>query len=443
MRFIIDNQFGTMAVDDTLLKLWPPVLTSPARIAWNDTMGEVYDVDIGNTVGLSTAFTDPSPYQSQFNDFITAAAAMTPPLSLARAIAYKQKLVDAVYNSKRAALSVTGGVYAWMPYLVPPPANPTGANGVVPCNGWYQGSYPGGTLRAMQTFNGGLGVLNDGGTGAPSLVTTAVQACLNGNKYYWEIQMGEASTNTGGTEIGILASGTVINASNQSHAIGDLSAGWSWNGGGQKRHNNTNTSYQGTWVPPGGSTQNNASGFSYNSIIGVALDLVNDAIWFSQNGYWWGNGSALVPASEIVAGTLTHAAFTGLTGGTYYPSISAVGADDGSGNPSRYTLVGAPPFNFTPPTGFGPLSSHSWSASDPQLIDIMAGINSGSAQVSIAPLDTSGPLLASPINAQNILRSASALRAPITGAYNTISANLAACASIAAVTAFDITVGWP
>jgi len=58
------------------------------------------------------------------------------------------------------------------------------------------------------------------------------------------------------------------------------------------------------------------STFSNNDIIGIALDLDNNAIWFSKNGTW--QNSATI--SEIENGTTTNAAFSGTGSSDGFPS---------------------------------------------------------------------------------------------------------------------------
>jgi len=58
------------------------------------------------------------------------------------------------------------------------------------------------------------------------------------------------------------------------------------------------------------------SGFTDNDIIGIALDLDNNAIWFSKNGSWQNSATQ----SEIEAGTTTNAAFSGTGSSDGFPS---------------------------------------------------------------------------------------------------------------------------
>ena len=58
------------------------------------------------------------------------------------------------------------------------------------------------------------------------------------------------------------------------------------------------------------------STFTNNDIIGIALDLDNNAIWFSKNGTWQNSATQ----SEIEAGTTTNAAFSGTGSSDGFPS---------------------------------------------------------------------------------------------------------------------------
>jgi len=65
---------------------------------------------------LPAPFADPSPYQSYFNAWITAAAAASPALLLSQAQSLKAALVNAIYLMKRQApvsVPVSAGTFAW------------------------------------------------------------------------------------------------------------------------------------------------------------------------------------------------------------------------------------------------------------------------------------------------------------------------------------------
>ena len=81
------------------------------------------------------------------------------------------------------------------------------------------------------------------------------------------------------------------------------------------------------WFAPSGNIRNN-SNVSYGSswtadgdIIGIALDLDNNALWFSKNNTWQNSATK----SEIENGTTTNAAFTGLTNENGYTLLISSG----------------------------------------------------------------------------------------------------------------------
>jgi hypothetical protein len=104
----------------------------------------------------------------------------------------------------------------------------------------------------------------------------------------------------------------------------------------------------------GGASYGNT--FTTNDIIGCAIDLDNQKIWWSKNGVFQNSGD---PAAG------TNAAFTNLTAGLFYRfCISHAGstATDVTGN---FGQTGG--FTYTPPTGFNALSTAN--LDDPTIAD--------------------------------------------------------------------------
>ena len=64
----------------------------------------------------------------------------------------------------------------------------------------------------------------------------------------------------------------------------------------------------------GGSSYGNT--FTDGDIIGVALDLDNNAIWFSKNGTWQNSATQ----TEVENGTTTNSAFSGTSSSDGFPS---------------------------------------------------------------------------------------------------------------------------
>jgi len=120
-------------------------------------------------------------------------------------------------------------------------------------------------------------------------------------KFYFEC---ECDDDGGGAYIGILATEQQLSANTN---FKDQSLGYAYKYDGEKFNNSTGTSY--------------GSSYGDGDIIGMALDLDNDAIWFSKNGVW--QNSATI--GEIGAGDTTYAAFSSITTGAnqfYAPTIS-------------------------------------------------------------------------------------------------------------------------
>jgi len=132
--------------------------------------------------------------------------------------------------------------------------------------------------------------------------------------------------------------------SNQYPVIGVIAADLDITGG----NNVGNSTFRG--YIPNGNTQGTGGGaygdtFTTNDVIGCAIDLDNQKIWWSKNGVFQNSG-------DPVAGT--NAAFTNLTAGLFYRfCISHAGstATDVTGN------FGQTAFTYTPPTGFNALST--------------------------------------------------------------------------------------
>jgi len=140
------------------------------------------------------------------------------------------------------------------------------------------------------------------------------------------------------------------------------------------------------WFAPSGNIRNN-SNVSYGSswtadgdIIGIALDLDNNALWFSKNNTWQNSATK----TEIENGTTTNAAFTGLTNEDGYTLLissgdtagrstgalmyvnfgqdSTFGGDETAGGNADSNGFGD--FFYAPPSGFLALCSANLPVSD-------------------------------------------------------------------------------
>jgi len=98
-----------------------------------------------------------------------------------------------------------------------------------------------------------------------------------------------------------------------------------------------------------------------NDVIGVAIDMTNGGdMWFAKNNTWQSSATA----SEIAAGTTTNAAVTNMptnttNSRTYDNSGLFVAVGDSSASGTGTINFGQKAFSYTPPTGFGRLSSAS------------------------------------------------------------------------------------
>lgn len=145
---------------------------------------------------------------------------------------------------------------------------------------------------------------------------------VSSGKWYWEVQP------TGGTSaynprIGIVPSnhGTWTGTS-----VGDGTGTYGYTADGSK---GASGSYTSSW----GST------YTDSDIIGVALDLDNNKLWFRKNGVWQASGDPVGGANP---------AFN-ITAGEYYASVGSGGT--GGGLTVQFNF-GQRPFSYVPPAGF-------------------------------------------------------------------------------------------
>jgi len=125
-------------------------------------------------------------------------------------------------------------------------------------------------------------------------------------KYYWEFKC-SARTTGDYWHIGIKSAQNTAN----SHHLGYYATDYAYQSyNGNRQNNNTGVSY--------GST------YGVGDIIGIAMDLDNNRLFFSKNGTWQASGD---PTSSTGAITITDPASTPF--GFYIPAFSF---NDGSGN---------------------------------------------------------------------------------------------------------------
>jgi len=153
-----------------------------------------------------------------------------------------------------------------------------------------------------------------------------------GSKGYCEITV---DTNAAAPTVGIRRSDsqTTLSSTNLSGALE-----YGYRSNGQKRGG-------------GASAASYGNTFTAGDVIGVAIDTVAGAVWFSKNGTW----QASATIGEVNAGTTTNAAFTGLAGFGY--TFAVANSSSGTTGDSFTGNFGATDFAYTQPTGFIALST--------------------------------------------------------------------------------------
>jgi hypothetical protein len=184
-----------------------------------------------------------------------------------------------------------------------------------------------GTVGTLSNAN--LSITSSGAGNTQRLSTMAVSS----GKWYYEVTFSSLPTNTdplvGFTEINNTSAVTQYpgQAAN-SYAIYTFT-GFTFI---QKVNNNTFANTNTTIVAQG-------------NIIGVALDLDNNKIWFAKNNVW-------IDSGDPAAGT--NSQFT-VSAGTYAPCIRSSGS---GGTATLDANFGQRPFSYTPPTGFVALNTY-------------------------------------------------------------------------------------
>jgi hypothetical protein len=99
MRFLLVRSENLVVVDNAELTISCAALpTNVEMVVYNEIDGKI---EYNDRPSVRIAFTDPSPYQTLINSWITAAAAQTPALQLAQAKQVKNDLIDGVFHHKR------------------------------------------------------------------------------------------------------------------------------------------------------------------------------------------------------------------------------------------------------------------------------------------------------------------------------------------------------
>jgi len=164
---------------------------------------------------------------------------------------------------------------------------------------------PDNVFNAANPFhNRGGFTFSDGGTTINGVADTTVRSQffnwnINSGKWYYELQIAD-SLNEATVGISARQAAQEFGASyNNFNAFATATQSYGYRSSGQKISGGTSASY--------------GNSYTDGDYIGVAVDLENNAIWFSKNGTW--QNSATI--SEIGAGTTTNAAYTGITAQDY------------------------------------------------------------------------------------------------------------------------------
>jgi hypothetical protein len=164
------------------------------------------------------------------------------------------------------------------------------------------------TMNPLDNFYG-EGSTSNGNTtytsGSTNQAPISATLGASSGKYYWEVKF---VSDTGGyAMIGVASSQTTAN-----NELGHNSTDYAYvSGTGQYRNNDGYTSYGNT--------------YSTGDIIGVALDLDNNALYFSKNGTWQNSGDPTSGASKTGAISITAPSSTNY--GVYLPAVSDFGGN--------------------------------------------------------------------------------------------------------------------
>ena len=178
-------------------------------------------------------------------------------------------------------------------------------------------------------------------TGSTNQAPIPATIGVSNGKWYWEVKF---VSDTGGyAMIGIASSQTTAN-----NELGHNSTDYAYvSGTGQYRNNDGYTSYGNTYTT--------------GDIIGVALDLENNKLYFSKNGTFQNSGDPT--SGSTGTGAISITAPTSTPYGNYFPALSDFGSNtvvfDGNfGSPSfsissgNADANGHGNFEYAPPSGY-------------------------------------------------------------------------------------------
>jgi len=164
------------------------------------------------------------------------------------------------------------------------------------------------TFNPLDNYYGGGSTSNGNTTytsGSTNKAPISATLGASSGKYYWEVKF---VSDTGGyAMIGVASSQTTAD-----NELGHNSTDYDYvSSTGQYRNNDGYTSYGNT--------------YSTGDIIGVALDLDNNALYFSKNGTWQNSGDPTSGASKTGAISITAPSSTNY--GVYLPAVSDFGSN--------------------------------------------------------------------------------------------------------------------
>jgi len=125
-------------------------------------------------------------------------------------------------------------------------------------------------------------------------------------KYYWEVKMVSNVTAGGGTYVGIASTNPTNDGSSSAQTLGYKQYDYSYSSG--NGHVGTN----GSWSSYGNT-------YGDNDIIGVAMDLDNNKLYFSKNGTWENSGDPT--SGSTGTGAVSIQAASGTVNGFYTPGL--------------------------------------------------------------------------------------------------------------------------
>jgi hypothetical protein len=167
-------------------------------------------------------------------------------------------------------------------------------------------------------------------TGSSQYSPSSSTLGVSSGKWYWEVEYDALSGGSDVAYVGVLSQF----ATNSTTSLGTNANDYGYYVNGNYYNNNTGTAY--------GTT------YTIGDIIGVALDLDNNKLYFSKNGTWQNSGDPESGATGTGAISITNP--TSTTNGAYFPSIC-----DGSSsaNATFKTNFGNGYFGTTPVASAG------------------------------------------------------------------------------------------